>query len=130
VKQRDDEPDGDHDSATTSAEQFERYRAAFHDRLRGDRVRLTLLTAMLARAEQDQRCIVEEIRVFAHRLRGGAALFDAREVAIAAGALERAANRALSPQGHHFDAAVRTTLETLCEQVSAMVSRTGTGPAV
>jgi chemotaxis protein histidine kinase CheA len=129
VKQRDDEPDGDHDCATTSAEQFERYRAAFHDRLRGDRVRLTLLTAMLARAEQDPRCAVEEIRVFAHRLRGGAALFGAREVAIAASALERAANRALSAHGQHIDAAVRTALETLCEQLSAMVSRIGTAAA-
>lgn len=129
VKQRDGGPDREHDSATTSAEQFERYRAAFHDRLQSARLRLALLTAMLARAEQDPRCAFEEIRLFAHRLRGGAAIFDAREVALAAGTLERAANRALSAQAIHSDPAVRTAVGGLCEQLSALVGRIGSTPA-
>jgi Hpt domain len=118
VKQGDAEADREHESATTSAVQFERYRAAFHDRLQGDRLRLTTLIATLARTGDDPRCTFEEIRLFAHRLRGGAAIFEAREVAIAAGMLERAANRALSAHGSHFDCAVRTALEKLREQLT------------
>jgi hypothetical protein len=129
VKQGDAEPDREHESATLSAVQFERYRAAFHDRLQGDRLRLTTLIAMLARTGEDPRCTFEEIRLFAHRLRGGAAIFDAREVAIAAGTLERAANRALSAHGNHFDSAVRTALEKLREQLSARVGGIAAAPA-
>ena len=84
---------------------------------------------MLARAGQNPRSTFEEIRALAHRLRGGAAIFEAREVAIAAGTLERAANRALSAHGDRCDCAVRTALEALCKQLSAMVARIGAAPA-
>ena len=102
---------------------LEHYRAALHDRLRRDRVRLTTLSATLARAEQDAACSFEEIRAFAHRLGGTAAAFEADEITAAAHTLEQAANRALSTNSGHFDPPVWTALETLCEQLAVMAGR-------
>jgi HPt (histidine-containing phosphotransfer) domain-containing protein len=103
--------------------ELEHYRAALHDRLRRDRVRLTTLSATLARAEQDAACSFEEIRAFAHRLGGAAAVFEADEITAAAHSLEQAANRALSTNAGHFDPPVWTALETLCEQLAVMAGR-------
>jgi HPt (histidine-containing phosphotransfer) domain-containing protein len=103
--------------------ELEHYRAALHDRLRRDRVRLTTLSATLARAEQDAACSFEEIRAFAHRLGGTAAAFEADEITAAAHTLEQAANRALSTNAGHFDPPVWTALETLCEQLAVMAGR-------
>jgi|SRR5581483_7849617 len=103
--------------------ELEHFRVALHDRLRRDRVRLTTLSAALARAEQDAACSFEEIRAFAHRLGGTAAVFDADEITAAAHSLEQAANRALSTHAGHFDPPVWTALETLCEQLAVMAGR-------
>jgi HPt (histidine-containing phosphotransfer) domain-containing protein len=103
--------------------ELEHFRMALHDRLRRDRVRLTTLSATLARAEQDAASCFEEIRAFAHRLGGTAAVFDADEITAAAHTLEQAANRALSTNAGHFDPPVWTALETLCEQLAVMAGR-------
>ena len=110
-------------ASSTAAEELEHIRVALHDRLRRDRVRLTTLSATLARAEQDAACSFEEIRAFAHRLGGAAAVFDADEITAAAHTLEQAANRALSANAGHFDPPVWTALETLCEQLAIMAGR-------
>jgi len=115
-----------HESQSGSGEatqELEHYRVALHDRLRRDRVRLTTLSATLARAEQDAACSFEEIRAFAHRLGGTAAVFEADEITAAAHTLEQAANRALSTNAGHFDPPVWTALETLCEQLAVMAGR-------
>jgi HPt (histidine-containing phosphotransfer) domain-containing protein len=115
-----------HESRPGSSEatqELEHFRVALHDRLRRDRVRLTTLSATLARAEQDAACSFEEIRAFAHRLGGAAAVFDADEITAAAHTLEQAANRALSTNASHFDPPVWTALETLCEQLAVMAGR-------
>jgi HPt (histidine-containing phosphotransfer) domain-containing protein len=106
-----------------ATQELEHYRVALHDRLRRDRVRLTTLSATLARAEQDAACCFEEIRAFAHRLGGTAAVFEADEITAAAHTLEQAANRALSTKAGHFDPPVWTALETLCEQLAVMAGR-------
>src|ERR1700733_8960193 len=59
---------------------FEQLRAAFHLRLRSDAVRLAVLAAALARADADPAIIFEDIRLFAHRVRGAAALFGAPDI--------------------------------------------------
>jgi HPt (histidine-containing phosphotransfer) domain-containing protein len=109
--------------SSAATEELEHIRVALHDRLRRDRVRLTTLSATLARAEQDAACSFEEIRAFAHRLGGAAAVFDADEISAAAHTLEQAANRALSANAGHFDPPVWTALETLCEQLAIMAGR-------
>jgi hypothetical protein len=71
----------------------EKVHRAFLVRLRNDRVRLTLLAAELTRGAGTAHAF-ENIRLFAHEVRGDAAAFDAAEVDIAAHALELAAGAA------------------------------------
>jgi HPt (histidine-containing phosphotransfer) domain-containing protein len=96
---------------------FERLREAFHARLRSDRVRLTILGAVLARAEGDPGHIFEDIRSFAHRLRGASAIFEAQEIGIAAHALEQAACSASIANADNADASVWSALESLVDRL-------------
>src|ERR1700761_6159054 len=70
---------------------FESLRHAFHARLESERVHFVTLSAALARAEENPAWIFEDLVYRAHRLQGGAAIFEESEVACAAGKLESAA---------------------------------------
>jgi HPt (histidine-containing phosphotransfer) domain-containing protein len=97
---------------------FEELRDAFYARLRSDRVRLTTLAALLARAEGDPASIFQDIQLFAHRLRGGAAIFEAPEIGVAANVLEQAAAAASVAHADNSDASVWTALESLVDRLA------------
>ena len=90
----------------------EKVRRAFLVKLRNDRVRLTILAAELTRGA-DAAHALENIRLFAHEVRGDAAAFNATEVDIAAYALERAAGDAAVLQADNSDADTWAALEAL-----------------
>ena len=101
-----------------SGDPFEEIRELFLARLRSDRVRLTVLSAALSRAEGDPAHIFEDMRLFAHRLRGGAAIFETPEVGIAANALEQAAASASIVHADRFDPSVWRALENLLDRLA------------
>jgi hypothetical protein len=90
----------------------EKVRRAFLVKLRSDRVRLTILAAELTRGA-DAAHALENIRLFAHEVRGDAAAVNATEVDIAAHALERAAGDAAVLQADNSDADTWAALEAL-----------------
>ena len=106
----------------TSEDSFEELRDLFFSRLRTERVRLTELAAALAHAEGDQVHTFEEIRLVAHRLRGGAAIFETPEVGVAANALEQAAASALGAHADTSCAFVRTALDDLLDRLAPCAS--------
>jgi HPt (histidine-containing phosphotransfer) domain-containing protein len=76
--------------ATLADDTFEQLQLAFYERLRKDRARLAVLSTALAHAVRDPEPALQELRTFAHRLRGAAAIFGAAEVRDAAEDLELA----------------------------------------
>jgi len=92
---------------------FDELREAFHARLKGDRVHFVVLSAALARTDEDPTRIFDDLQYRAHRLRGSAAIFDVADVAAAADALEQAAASAVAAQADNTDAAVWSALVAL-----------------
>lgn len=107
-------------TSTVADDPFEELRAAFHARLRGDAVALTVFAAALACADANPAPIFEDIRLFAHRVRGAAALFDAPDLGVLAEALEQAAISAKNARAENSDASVWTALEALAERLAAV----------
>jgi HPt (histidine-containing phosphotransfer) domain-containing protein len=103
-----------------SEDPFEELRDLFFARLRSDRVRLTTFAAALAHTEGDPSCTFQDIQLFAHRLRGGAAIFETPEVGNAANALEQAAAAASVAHADRSDASVWTALEDLLDRLAAV----------
>jgi HPt (histidine-containing phosphotransfer) domain-containing protein len=97
---------------------FEELRDRFIARLRSDRMRLTALAAVLSRAEGDPASTFEDIQRFAHRLRGGAAIFETPEVGIAANTLEQAAALAAVVHADSSDVSVWRALENLLHRLA------------
>jgi hypothetical protein len=92
---------------------FESLRQAFHARLESERVHFFTLSAALARAEENPVWIFEDLVYRAHRLQGGAAIFEESEVAVAAGKLESAAVNAAESRAENTDEDVWAALEAL-----------------
>src|ERR1700712_1455030 len=82
---------------------FESLRHAFQARLESERVHFVTLSAALARAEENPVWIFEDLQFRAHRLQGGAAIFEESEVAQAAGVLEQAAVQAAQSRAGNTD---------------------------
>jgi hypothetical protein len=101
----------------------EKLRHAFLDRLRDDRVRLTILAAELTRGA-DTTHAFDNIRLFAREVRGSAAAFDATEVDIAAHALERAAAAATALKADNSDVDAWAALEALRDLLGSASSKT------
>src|SRR6202034_3691075 len=91
----------------------EELRAAFLAKLRNDRMQFVALGAALNRIEGDAGCIFLDLRDRAHKIRGGAAVFEIVEVASAARALEIAAIAAGAAHAANTDAMVRDALAVL-----------------
>ena len=102
---------------------FEELRGRFYARLRADRVQLTSLSASLARVADDPGCIFEDLRLFAHRLRGAAAIFESSEVSNAACALELAASLAKFARAGKTDAATWMAIEKLVDLLASCSGR-------
>ena len=92
---------------------FESLRQAFQARLESERVHFVTLSAALARADENPTWIFEDLVYRAHRLQGGAAIFEESEVAVAAGKLESAAVNAAQSRADNTDENVWAALEAL-----------------
>ena len=92
---------------------FETLRHAFHARLGSESVYFVTLSAALARAEENPALIFQDLQFRAHRLQGGAAIFEESEVAQAAGVLEHAAAQAAQSRAANTDEGVRSALQSL-----------------
>jgi hypothetical protein len=92
---------------------FESLKLAFQARLESERVHFVTLSAALARADENPAWIFEDLQYRAHRLQGGAAIFDEAEVASAAGALEEAAVHAAKSRADNTDEKVWEALVRL-----------------
>jgi HPt (histidine-containing phosphotransfer) domain-containing protein len=107
-------------TAIEAEDRFAELSRAFYARLRNDRVHLATLSASLARIEGDASCVFEEIRVFAHRLRGAATIFEAAELGVAAQSLEEATSAAASTHADNSDPGVWAALVNLSNRLAAV----------
>jgi HPt (histidine-containing phosphotransfer) domain-containing protein len=94
----------------------------FQRRLRDDLQTLESLAAKFASADTAPGIVLEEIRFFAHRLRGAAAIFEAHELARSAQALEAAAALAVTGRGRNTPPSVSSILQCLLGQLSTRVA--------
>jgi HPt (histidine-containing phosphotransfer) domain-containing protein len=92
---------------------FDELRDAFQARLKGDRVHFVVLSAALARTEENPTRIFDDLQYRAHRLRGSASIFEVAEIALAANELEQAAASASVGHADNTDPAVWSALVTL-----------------
>ena len=115
----------------TSEDPFDELRDLFFARLRTDRVHLLALGTALACCEGDPAYPLEKIKLFAHRLRGGAAIFETPDIGDAANILEEAAALAAIVHADRSDASVRTALDSLLNKLAianGRPHRVDTGP--
>ncbi len=98
---------------------FDGLRDVFHARLHSERAHLVTLSAALAGTEENPARIFDDLVFRAHRLRGGAAIFEVAEIAAAANELEQAAVAASTAHANNTDAAV-------CAALAALVRLIGT----
>jgi HPt (histidine-containing phosphotransfer) domain-containing protein len=106
--------------ATSPDGEFEQVRRSFQVRLRGEQARLESLAKELGAAELHSTSVLGDIEMFAHRLRGAAAVFSYPDLSSAAMTLELAAAAASVQGGQNGDASVWSTLRTLAEQLASM----------
>ena len=103
-----------------SADTFEEVRQSFLARLHGEMGRLEILANLLGVAGRDATTVFDDLAVFAHRLRGAAAVFDALALSQDAKALELAAAAASSGRASKDDASVSTTIRNLIDRLASM----------
>jgi len=108
------------DATAAPVDEFDRLREIFQARLRGEHLQLVLLSASLARADESQSWIFEDLKFRAHRLRGGAGVFEITELATAANALEQAAILACETHTGNTDASVWSALGALVALLDGM----------
>jgi HPt (histidine-containing phosphotransfer) domain-containing protein len=99
---------------------LEELRLAFHARLQSDRVHFVTLSAALARAEESPGWIFRDLQFRAHKIRGGAAIFEIAEIAAAACALEQAAISASMADADNSDAGVWSALVALVQVMGTL----------
>ena len=112
-------------AAVDKEDSFESLRHAFHARLESERVHFVTLSAALARAEENPAWIFEDLVYRAHRLQGGAAIFEESEVACAAGKLESAAVMAAQSRADNTNEEVWAALEALVKLMGSLESVRG-----
>jgi HPt (histidine-containing phosphotransfer) domain-containing protein len=94
---------------------FENLRNAFHARLESERVHLVSLSGALTHAEANPAWIFEDLQFRAHRLQGGASIFEVTDVAQAAHTLEQAAVSASKARADNTDEKVWSALVALVQ---------------
>ena len=94
----------------------------FQRRLQDDLLMLGSLASRFSSPDVAPATVLEEIRFFAHRLRGAAAIFQAHELARSAQALEAAAALAVTGCGRNTPPSVSSILQTLLGQLSTRVA--------
>jgi HPt (histidine-containing phosphotransfer) domain-containing protein len=107
-------------TSTPPSEELKELSLLFHRRLQDDLLTLGSLAARFASADAAPATVLEEIRFFAHRLHGAAAIFEAHELARSAQALEAAA--AIAWTGCAPTPSVSSILQSLLRQLSTRVA--------
>jgi chemotaxis protein histidine kinase CheA len=100
----------------------------FQRRLQDDLLTLESLAARFAQADATPASVLEEIRCFAHRLRGAAAIFEAHELARAAQALEAAATLAVSDGASNTPHSMSSILHSLRGQLALRIDNQSGAP--
>jgi HPt (histidine-containing phosphotransfer) domain-containing protein len=103
-----------------SGDSLEELRQAFYARLQSERVHFATLSAVLARAGKNPAWIFEDLQFRAHKMRGGAAIFEIPEVAATACSLEEAAKRASIAKANNTDPGVESALGALVQLLSSL----------
>jgi hypothetical protein len=106
-------PDSTSPQTTDADEEFELVRQSFLARLTLEMERLVALAGELEAAKTECSSVLKDITTFAHRLRGAAAVFDERDLSIAARSAELAATMVLDEAGTNIDIRVWSTLRAL-----------------
>jgi HPt (histidine-containing phosphotransfer) domain-containing protein len=99
---------------------FEEVRQSFLTRLHGEQARLLVLTDALGSGKGNPASTLGALEVFAHRLRGAAAVFDAGALSEDAKALELAVAAASIAPIHDNDTFVWATLRALTSRLASM----------
>ncbi len=94
-------------------DEFNSLSGLFRARLQSERMHFASLSAALAHAEESPGKIFEDVNFRAHRLKGTAAIFEFKDIAAAAHALEYAAKAAIATRAPNSDAAVWSALVAL-----------------
>ena len=96
---------------------FDRLRAAFFARTRSDRERMAEHLEKLTNAQAIAPPLLEDVRLLAHRICGGASIFEAPNILQAAAAVEQAALDSLRQPDVMSIARLRSSIETLLSQL-------------
>jgi hypothetical protein len=91
---------------------------SFLDRLEGEQVRLAVLETALTIAAEGPVTAFLDLEVFAHRLRGAAAVFDLPELRDDSKVLELAAAKAVLRHAKHTDRHVKAAIRVLKAQLT------------
>jgi HPt (histidine-containing phosphotransfer) domain-containing protein len=108
---------------TPPNEELKALGVLFQRRLQEDLLTLGSLAARFAGTELVPGTVLEEIRFFAHRLQGAAAIFEAHELARSAQALEAAAALAGTGSEPNAPPSVSSTLQGLLAQLSQRIDK-------
>lgn len=104
---------------------FELVRQSFLARLPGELERLARLAGELAAAGNDCAPVLRDIAMFAHRLRGTAAVFAALQISTAAQAAELAVTDVLDVGGKSNDVRVWSALRALAAALTQVIRGDG-----
>jgi HPt (histidine-containing phosphotransfer) domain-containing protein len=115
-------------TSTPANEDLEALRLLFQRRLQDDLLTLGTLASRFASADAASGAVLEEIRLFAHRMHGAAAIFEAHELVRPAQALEDAAASAVSGCAHNTSPSVSSILQSLLEQLSLRIDNRSGAP--
>jgi hypothetical protein len=107
-------------------QEFAQLREQFHVRLQREAARLGQLMAALPGGNVNSVKVLEEIGMFAHRLRGAALVFEYRAIGDAAKALELAV--APDPHGQRADWLIVSTMQALATELAEETGRQATVP--
>jgi HPt (histidine-containing phosphotransfer) domain-containing protein len=105
---------------TPSDDAFEEVRQSFLMRLPGEQARLLVLTDALGSGKGNTALVLGDLEIFAHRLRGAAAVFDANALSEDAKSLELAVAAASIAPIRDNDTFVWATLRTLTSRLASM----------
>ena len=106
--------------ATVEDVAFEDVRQSFLNRLHSEQARLTVLGAALGSAQVDPASAFVDLEMFAHRLRGAAAVFELPELRDAAKALELAAAAAATERASIGEPLVQQTIQILTSRLTCL----------
>jgi HPt (histidine-containing phosphotransfer) domain-containing protein len=108
-------------------EELNGLKLLFQRRLQDDLLTLGSLSSRFASADAAPATVLEEIRFFAHRLHGAAAIFEAHELARSAQALETAAARAVTGDARNTPS-VSSILQSLLGQLALRIDNHSGAP--